>query len=77
MAVRSAVPHHPVSNTLEADMSAWDASIDAALEDDVLMKRRFDDDDEENFDEDFDFDEDEDELDGDEDDEFSEDDEDD
>ncbi|MES2123850.1 MAG: hypothetical protein V4503_04090, partial [Gemmatimonadota bacterium] len=72
---RKAVAHHPKFGTVEATMSAWEASLEAAEEDVIVMRRPFDEDEEENFDsEGFGFDDDDDE-DADDDDEDFEDDE--
>ena len=53
---------HPETGTLEADMSAWEASLEASLV--STMRRKFDDDGEEQFDvDDFDFEDDDEEFD--------------
>jgi len=55
---------HPGIGTVEATMSAWDASLEATLDEVTVMRRPFDEEEEETFDSDgFGFDDDEEELD--------------
>ncbi|MEP6590591.1 MAG: hypothetical protein ABJC19_05365 [Gemmatimonadota bacterium] len=70
-----AVAPNPKIGTVEDTMSAWEASLEAAEDEIIVMRRPFDEEEEENFDsEGFGFDDDDDDEDSDDDDEDSDDD---